>query len=346
MSPNTQDEEYRMNAHPNTEADENVKTATMKAAIHTQYGTPDVLHVRQVPLPVPKGDELLVQVRASTVNSGDWRMRKADPFLVRFMNGLTKPRRQILGSDFSGIVAAVGKSVTEFNVGDEVFGSTETRLGTNAEYVTIGQRQSVVHKPVTITHEDAAAIPFGASTSLFFLKEEGNIRPGDRVLINGASGALGVYGIQLAKYFGADVTAVCSTKNLELVRSLGADAVADYTNDDVPPKGLVYDLIYDTVGTLVFGQIKDSLKPGGILLAAAGTGKDWLLMARTALGGTRKVVTAVAMSRKDQLIFLREMLAAGTLRAVIDRRFSLDQIADAHRYVEQGHKRGSVVITL
>ncbi len=318
----------------------------MKAAVHRQYGPPDVLHVREVPRPVPTDDEILVRVRASTVNSGDWHMRKADPFLVRFMNGLTRPKKQILGTDFAGQVVAAGERVTEFKVGDEVFGNTETNLGTNAEFVCISEKRSVVLKPSNLSPEEAAAIPFGASTSLYFLQEKGKIRSGHTVLINGASGAVGVYGIQLAKHFGAEVTGVCSTKNVEFVRSLGADTVVDYTKEDFTRNGKTYDFIYETVGNLSFGKIKDSLKPDGLFLVAAGNGKEWLQMASTSLGSGKKVVTGVAMSRKHHLRFFKELIEAGRLKPVIDRRYSLEQTAEAHRYVEQGHKRGSVVITI
>lgn len=323
-----------------------VTDATMKAAVHTHYGAPEVLRVQEVSRPVPQSDEILVRVHASTVNSGDWHMRKADPFVVRFMNGLTKPKKQILGTDFSGVVAAIGTNVIEFNVGDEVFGNTEMKMGTNAEYICISEKKAVVRKPANITHDEAAAIPFGASTSLFFLKEKGDIRPGLSVLINGASGALGVYGVQLAKHFGAEVTGVCSAGNVELVRSLGADAVVDYTKEDFTRNGKMYDLIYETVGNLSFGDVKNSLSPNGLLLSAAGGIGDWLQMIRTSLGGKKKVITGVSMNRKDQLLFFKQLMEEGHLNAVIDRRYPLDQTAEAHRYVEQGHKRGAVVITV
>jgi len=312
----------------------------MKAILCTKYGPPDVLQVREVEKPTPKDNQMRIRVFATTVTSGDVRSRKADPFIVRLFLGLMRPRKPILGSDLAGEVEAVGKDVRRFKPGDQVFG---LGISTYAEYTCVRENGPRALKPADMTFEEAAAIPWGAGCSLYFLRR-GNIRRGQRVLIYGASGALGTAAVQLAKYFGAEVTGVCSTANLELVKSLGADKVIDYTKEDFATPA-TYDLIYHTVGKISFSRSLKSLKEGGVyvsaLLLAPFLRRPWASFA-----GRKKVVGGIAKVKAEDIVFLKELVEAGKLRAVIDRRYPLEQIAEAHRYAEGGHKKGNVVITL
>jgi len=312
----------------------------VKAAVYTRYGPPDVLHLEEVEKPNPKDNQLLIRVFATTVTSGDVRVRKADPFLVRFFMGLLSPKEAILGSDLAGEVEAVGKDVTRFKVGDKVFGGG---IHTYAEYTCLLEGGPRAIKPTNLTFEEAAAIPWGAGCSLYFLRR-GNIRKGQKVLIYGASGSLGTAAVQLAKHFGAEVTGVCSTANLELVKSLGADKVIDYTREDFTSPA-TYDLIYHTVGKISFRASLKSLKKGGIYVSALMlvpiVRRLWASMA-----GRKKVIGGICKVKAEDLVFLKELVEAGHLRPVIDRRYPLEQIAEAHRYAERGHKKGNVVITL
>jgi len=314
--------------------------SSMKAILCTKYGPPDVLQVREVEKPTPKDNQMRIRVFATTVTSGDVRSRKADPFIVRLFLGLMRPRKPILGSDLAGEVEAVGKDVRRFKPGDQVFG---LGISTYAEYTCVRENGPRALKPADMTFEEAAAIPWGAGCSLYFLRR-GNIRRGQRVLIYGASGALGTAAVQLAKYFGAEVTGVCSTANLELVKSLGADKVIDYTKEDFATPA-TYDLIYHTVGKISFSRSLKSLKEGGVyvsaLLLAPFLRRPW-----ASLAGHKKVVGGIAKVKAEDIVFLKELVEAGKLRAVIDRRYPLEQIAEAHRYAEGGHKKGNVVITL
>jgi NADPH:quinone reductase-like Zn-dependent oxidoreductase len=318
----------------------------VKAAVCTGYGPPEVLQLKEVEKPTPKDNQLLVRVFSTTVTSGDVRVRKADPFIIRFVLGLMRPRKAILGSDLAGEVEAVGKDVTCFKVGDKIFGlkpSAFADYGAYAEYTCVLEGGPNAMKPVNVTFDEAAAIPWGGGCSLYFLRR-GNIRKGQRVLIYGASGALGTAAVQLAKYFGAEVTGVCSTANLELVKSLGTDMVIDYTREDFTSPA-TYDLIYHTVGKISFRASIKSLKKGGVFVSALALAPIVRRLWASIAGGKR-VIGGIAKVKAEDLVFLKQLVEAGHLRPVIDRRYPLEQIAEAHRYVEQGHKKGTVVITI
>jgi NADPH:quinone reductase-like Zn-dependent oxidoreductase len=328
----------------------------MKAAVITRYGPPDVVQVREVERPTPRDNEVLVRVRASTISAADWRIRKADPFVVRFFAGLVQPTKiQIGGMELAGTVESVGKLVTRFAAGDEVFGGTLFKLGTHAEYVCVPEAQLAL-KPVNLPLEEAAAVFFGGMTVLGFLANA-KIQPGDRVLVYGASGSVGVFAVQVAKHSGAHVTAVCSTANLDLVKSLGADAVLDYTKEDFSKAGRVYDIVFDTVGKSGYWRSLRSLKRRGYYILVAGLGLDgWFVVSvlRSLLGGMWASVTGAARivgspkrgETTERLLFLKELIEAGKLKTVIERRYSLDEIAEAHRHAEAGHKKGHVLIVI
>jgi 2-desacetyl-2-hydroxyethyl bacteriochlorophyllide A dehydrogenase len=322
----------------------------MKAAVYTRYGPPDVLEIRDVETPVPGDDEVLVRVHATTVCAADWRMRKADPFLIRLMNGLSAPKKiHVLGFEFAGRVESVGRAVTRFRQGDEVFGATGFTFGAHAEYVCVPADGVIEMKPANMTFEEAAAVFFGAVSALYFLRKAG-IRAGQKVLVYGASGSVGVFAVQLAKHFGAHVTGVCSTRNVELVRSLGADEVVDYTEEDFSRAGPVYDIVCDTVGKSGFSRSLKSLVRGGAYVLIGYSGQlpsflGGLVRAMWAsITGAAKVIGGVARVAPGDVSFLKGLIEAGTLRTVIDRRYSLDEIVEAHRYAEAGHKKGHVVV--
>ncbi len=317
----------------------------MKAAVFTQYGPPEVLHVKEVEKPLLKDNEVLVKIKATAVNSGDWRLRKADPFAVRFLFGLKKPKINILGSVFSGQVERVGNDVKLFKAGDDVFGHTDMRFGAYAEYRAFPGNASMTLKPKNLTYSEAAVIPFGAVTALFFLKKVG-IKEGQRVLVYGASGAVGSAAIQIAKYFGAEVTGVCSTANVELVKSLGADHVIDYTKDDFSKDLQSYDVIFDTVNKVPFATgIKRLNKNGFLILSAAGP-VEMMRGAWASMTSDKKVITGVVSHTPEDIILFKKMIEEGRLKPVVDKTYSLDRIAEAHAYVESGHKKGNVAVTI
>jgi len=323
----------------------------MKAAVYTSYGPPDVLHIEEVEKPTPGDGEILIRVRATQVTAADYRIRGSNfppmfwlPARIGF--GLTRPKKRILGTNLAGEVEAVGKDVTRFKEGDRVFGSSGTRLGAYAEYVCLPEAAALTTTPDNATHEEATAVPFGAFTALYFLRDLGNIRSEQSALIYGASGAVGTAAVQLARHFGAEVTGVCSTANLELVRSLGADTVIDYTREDFAGNGRRYDLIFETVGKSPVTRGKGALKPGGVYLANLIGPSALAQMLWTSVTGGKRVKSGVASEKREDLIFLKELFEAGELRPVIDRRYPLERIAEAHGYAETGHKKGNVVVTV
>lgn len=327
--------------------DTTVNASEMKAIVYTKFGSPDVLKLKEVTKPTPKDNEILIKIVATTVAVEDPGIR-ARPGL----NGFLKPKKSILGFYLAGEVEAVGKDVKRFKKGDQVYGNTGLGLlGTYAEYICMPEDGALAIKPANITYEEAAALPNGALTALPFLRDKGNIKSGQKVLINGASGAVGTIAVQLAKYFGADVTGVCSTTNLEMVKSLGADKVIDYTKEDFTKNGETYDIIFDTVGNNPFSRCKGSLTENGIYLTTVPSPAAFLQMLWTSRTGGKKVAIAATGLRPSnektkELIFLNGLIEAGKIKAVIDRSYPLEQIAEAHKYVEAGHKKGNVVITI
>jgi NADPH:quinone reductase-like Zn-dependent oxidoreductase len=319
----------------------------MKAVVYTRFGPPDVLQLTEVEKPTPNEDEVLVRIYATTVAAEDPGMRNSPG-----LNGLRKPKKSILGFYLAGEIEAVGKAVSRFNAGDQVYGSSAMKyLGAYAEYICLPEDWSLARKPANMTYEEAAAIPNGTLTALPFLRDKGNIQSGQQVLINGASGAVGTSAIQLARHFGAEATGVCSTDNLELVRSLGADHVIDYTVEDFTQNNQTYDIIFDAVGKRSFSHCKGSLTQTGVYLTTVPSLALPFQLVGTSLAGGKKVRFATtgirpADEKAEDLAYTTELIEAGELKAVIDRTYPLEQIAEAHRYVAQGHKKGNVVITV
>ena len=320
----------------------------MKAIVYTKYGSPDVLQLQEVAKPTPKDHEVLIHVHAAIVGPVDCVFRKGDPFLIRLLFGLTKPRRSILGVEFAGEIEAAGHAVQAFQPGDQVFGMSPDRSGAHAEYLCLPEDQPMALKSAKMTYEEAVGICDGAPTALIFLRQIAKVKPGQKVLINGASGSVGTAAVQLARYFEAEVTGVCSTTNIDLVKSLGADQVIDYTQEDFTTNGQTYDVIFDVVGKSSFSQCQGSLTPRGVYLSTALTLTILLHMFWTGLRGGKKArfATAGLMQKKENLLFLKELFEAGKLKAVIDKRYPLEQMTAAHQYVETGHKKGNVVITV
>jgi NADPH2:quinone reductase len=325
----------------------------VKAVVYEKYGPPEVLQLKEVAKPTPKDDEVLIKVHAATVTTGDCNMRgfvfvpPGFGFLPRLMFGIRQPRQPILGTEVAGEIESVGAAVTRFKPGDQVFGIGSTKLGAYAEYVCWRAAGAMAIKPANMTYEEVAAVPFGAATALYFLKDKANIQRGQKILIIGASGGVGNYAVQLAKHFGAEVTGVCSTANVALVKSLGADHVVDYTQQDVTQSGAVYDIIFDTVvGKISFRRYQPLLTPNGLYLAVAGGPREAFQMLWTSIRGGQKVVFGTPAERSEPLMFLKELIEAGQIKAIIDRCYPLEQIVEAHRYVDTGRKKGNVVITV
>ena len=317
----------------------------MKAIELTKYGAPANLQMKEVEKPSPRDSEILIKIHATSVSSGDARMRRADPYIIRLIFGFKRPRKPVLGVVVAGEVEAIGKDVSKFKTGDLVFGSSGMNFGAHAEYVSVPEDAVLALKPGNMTFEEAAAIPFGATASLHFLRIA-SIQQGQKVLVNGASGALGTMAVQLARNFGAELTAVCSTTNVELMKSLGADHVVDYTKEDFTAKGEKYDVIFDTIGKMPLKKALKSLNTNGqLLLASAGIG--------TMLGGTirsifskKKIVSGVIKETVEDMNYFKQEIEEGRLNAVIDKTYSLEQIAEAHVYVDKGHKKGNVIISV
>ena len=320
-------------------------TLEMKAAIYTQYGAPEVLQIKKTAKPIPTDNEILIKIHATAVNSGDCRLRKANPFAVRFFFGLFKPKKNILGGVLSGEIEAVGKNVQKFKVGDAVFGMTMLQFGTYAEYICLPEMGALAIKPANISHDEAAALPFGANTALFYL-QKANVQPGQKVLIYGASGAVGSAAVQIAKSFGAVVTGVCSTANLEMVKSIGADHMVDYTQTDFAKTGEQYDVVYETVDKAPYSSCIAAVKNGGTLLMGASMLGGMLQGAWINATSNKKVIFGVAQETLESVERLQKMAESGQLKAVIGNTYPLEQIAEAHAYVDKGHKKGNVVIRL
>jgi NADPH:quinone reductase-like Zn-dependent oxidoreductase len=327
----------------------------MRAVVNDRYGPPDVLRVEQVPRPVPKDDEVLIKVHATTVNRTDTGLRSGKPFFSRFFTGLRRPKLRILGSEVAGEVETVGAAVREFTAGDHVFGVHPWRFGTHAEFACMRESAPLAHKPSGMTFEEAAAVCDGALLALSALRPaEGarswlrpaDLRKGQRILIYGASGAIGTAAVQLARYFDTHVTAVCNTKNVDLVRSLGADEVVDYTQEDFTKNGQTYDVIFDAVGKHSFKRCKGSLKSGGAYVATDDLGNVFRAMWTARIGDKKVLFPIPPRYRKKEVLFLKELIEAGKYRAVIDRTYPLEQVVEATRYVETQQKTGNVVLTV
>ena len=322
----------------------------MKAAVYTRYGSPDVVQIKDVEKPIPKDNEVLIEVRAASVNPLDWHFMRGTPYFVRILAGLRKPKITRLGVDVAGQVEAVGRNVTQFKPGDAVFGSCR---GAFAEYVCTSE-STLVMKPDNVTFEQAASAPVAAFTVLQGLRDKGQIQPGQKVLINGAAGGVGTFAVQIAKSFGADVTGVCSTRNVDMVRSIGADRVIDYTREDFTKSRQRYDLIFDSVGNHSLLACRRVLNPKGIYIAVGGPSGRWMIgpLARGITAPvlsrfvSQKLAMVLAKPSKEDLTIMHELMKTGKVTSVIDKRYRLSEVPEAIRYLEEGHARGKVVITL
>lgn len=319
--------------------------STMKAAVYTNYGAPEVLQIKNIAKPSPKDNELLIKIHATAATSGDCRLRKADPFAVRFFFGLFKPGKPVLGGVLSGTVEAIGKDVQGFKVGDSVFGSTTMDFGAYAEYICLPETGALAIKPANLSHEEAAALPFGGATAFQFL-QKANIQPGQKVLIYGASGAIGTAAVQIAKYLGAEVTGVCGPSNVDMVRSIGADKVLDYTKTDFSKNGGQYDVVYETVNKAPVSACVAALKKGGTLILGAAMLTEMLQGTWASMTGGVKMLAGPVVPKAEGAAFMKKLAEAGKLKAVIDRTYPLSQIAEAHGHVDKGHKKGNVVVVV
>ncbi len=323
----------------------------MKAAIYEKYGPPEVVRIAEVPTPEPKANEVRIKIYAATVSAGDWRLRSLNvPFgfgiLTRLLFGIFKPRRPILGTELAGEIDAVGASVARFQPGDQVFAfSGGMKLGGHAEYICMPEDGRIEPKPASLAFAQAAALSFGGTTALHFFRKA-NLKSGDKVLINGASGSVGSAAVQIARHFGANVTGVCSSANIDLVTSLGASEVIDYRQDNFTKNGKQYDVIMDTVGNAPYGRVKNSLKPGGRLLAVVCGLGGMLRIPFVSLLSNKKIIAGAAAERPEDLKTLAELASSGKFKPVIGRTFPFEQIVAAHREVDSGHKRGNLVIQI
>jgi NADPH:quinone reductase-like Zn-dependent oxidoreductase len=321
----------------------------MKAAMYENYGAPEVVQIKEIEQPKPNDHEVCIKVFASTVTSADWRVRSLTVpagfgLIMRLVFGISKPKQAILGSELAGVIDSVGSKVTEFSVGDPVFAFNDAAMGCHAEYKCMPHNGLVVSKPVNLSFDEAAALSFGGSTALDFLRK-GKLQKGEKILVNGASGSVGTALVQLAKHFGANVTAVCSGVNVDLLKSIGADHVIDYTQEDFTKNGEVYDVIVDTVGTAPFSRCKASLgERGRLLLVLAGL-SDMLGALLVSLTSNKKVIAGPVTTRVEDLRFLARLAEAGEFKPVIDKRFPFEQIVEAHRHVDSGRKRGNLILT-
>jgi len=323
-------------------------TEHMKAVVYSCYGSPDVLELADVAKPTPADDEVLVRIQAAAVNPLDWHYMRGSPYFMRLMSGLGAPKDTRLGVDFAGTVEAVGKDVSQFKPGDEVFGA---RTGAFAEYVTVRESRGVVPKPANITFEQAASVPIAAITALEALRDKGQLQPGQKVLINGASGGVGTFAVQIAKSFGAEVTGVCSTRNVEMVRSIGADHVIDYKKENYTESGNQYDLIVDMVGNHGLLANRRVMSPDGILVLVGGGKGNWIgpmtgplmaLVLSPFVG--QEFVTLLAGLNKEDLALLGDLMQSGEITPVLDRTFPLTEVPSAIRYSEEGHARGKIIV--
>ncbi len=324
----------------------------MKAILHTKYGPPDELQLKEVEKPFPKDNEVLIKIHATTVTTSDCNVRnftfvpRSFMLFARIMFGFKKPKINILGIDLAGKIEEIGKDVKRFKIGDQIFGSPGTKFGAHAEYTCVSEDGALVIKPPHMTYEEAAAISLAGNTALFFIRDLAKIQTGQKILIHGASGAIGTYAVQLAKYYGAEVTGVCSATNAEMVKSLGADKVIDYTKEDFTKSDERYDVVFDVVGKTTFSQCKGLLKQKGIYLENMLELKDVLKMMWTSIIGGKKIKGGVSVESVENLNFFIELFESGKLKPVIDRSYPLEQTAKAFQYVEQGHKKGNVIITV
>lgn len=322
----------------------------MKAIVYERYGPPEVLHLKEVEKPTPKDNEVLIKIHATTVTAGDWRVRSlivpaGFGLIMRLVIGVSRPRQPILGSELAGEIESIGKDVSKFKVGDQIFAFTGFGMGCHAQYKCMPEDGALALKPANLTYAEAAALSFGGTTALDFLRRA-KLESGEKVLVNGASGAVGTAAVQLAKHFGADVTGVCSTANVELVQSLGANHVIDYSKEDFTQNGETYDVIVDVVGTAPFSRSKESLKEGGRLLQVSGSLPQLLLVPWISITSSKKVIAGPAAERAEDLYFLAKLAEAEAFKPFIDRRYPFEQIKEAHRYVDTGRKKGNVVIDL
>jgi len=319
----------------------------MKAIVSTKYGPPDVLQLKEVEKPTSKDNEVLIKIYATTVNRTDCAILRAEPFISRFVTGLIRPKKTILGTEFAGKIEAVGKDVTSFKDGDKVFGFSGNDFGAHAEYMIMPEEGSLTTMPANMTYEEAAPSTEGAHYALSFIRKA-KIQSGQRVLINGATGAIGSAAVQLVKYFGADVTAVCNTKNVALVKSLGADKVLDYTKEDFTKDDQMYDAVFDTVGKSTFSRCKPLLKPGGIYISSelGYMAQNPILALVTPIIGNKKVMFPIPKHSDENIVLFKELIEAGKFKGVIDRCYPLEEIIEAYKYVETGQKTGNVVITV